>query len=305
MKLPVLTTSVTLAGKRFNYEMVGSGDAVVHVLGLEPRVVGVGANARNTGIPKLAQFLKNNFTVISYENYNPAGPQFATEAESEETVSRITEECIAFLQHLGVSRVHIFAHRQVGYVAIKLALERPDLVRTISFLDFEIINRFLLKPKAQMVMNEVMRRNAANPKYQQRMEMLRQMMEAAKTGTVDGEPVDPEILAELSRIPKSYSEYFAPGADQSDPQSLQIRTFASTLLSAPYEEVASKVKQPILAAVSQESEKWAPTSADLMRVWLRQTEIFQVPKKSHWFSGQNDEGLAAGLADFYSRNSLS
>jgi len=48
-------------------------------------------------------------------------------------------------------------------------------------------------------MSEVMRRNAKNPQFQQKMELYRQMMEATKTGTIDGVPVDPEILAQMNQ----------------------------------------------------------------------------------------------------------
>ena len=110
---------------------------MVHILGLEPRVEGTGGNARNTGIPKIGQYLKDKFTFISYNNYDSSGAEFATEASSAEVIKDVADNCLALLQHLGISRAHLFAHRQVGYAAIKLAADRPDLVRTIGLLDFE------------------------------------------------------------------------------------------------------------------------------------------------------------------------
>ena len=145
-----------------------------------------------------------------------------------------------------------------------------------------------------------------NPEYQQRMEMLRQMAEAAKSGTMpNGEPVDPEVAAQINTIPKAFLEQFAPGTDQSDTLSTQVRTWTTQMLSTSYEDVAQRVKQPIFAAIWGDGEDWERQSSDLLKNWLPQTETFTVPKKSHWYSGQNDEGLAAGLSDFYSRHPLS
>ncbi len=151
-----------------------------------------------------------------------------------------------------------------------------------------------------------MQRMQMNPKYQQQMEMFRQMAEAAKSGrTADGEAVDPEIAAQINKMmPQAFLEQFAPGTDQSDPVVTAIRMAATQMLSTPYEEVATRVKQPILACVWADGQEWERQSADLLKNWLPQAETYTVPKKGHWYSGQNDEGLAAGLIDFYSRHPL-
>ena len=299
-------TSVTLVGKQFNYGVLGSGEPIVHIHGLEPSIEGTRSNARRTGIPAIAQYLKNRFQVITYNNYRTGeGMEYATKAQASNDVDNIAKDCFVLLQHLNISRVHVFAHRQVGYPAIKLALDHPDLVQSIGLLDFEIVEGFLLKPKVQEAMAKQMQRMSMNPRYQQRMETLRQMVEAAKTGTMpDGESVDPEVAAQINKIPKGFLEQFTPGTDQSDPVSLQVRTWTTRMLSISYEEVASRVKQPIFSAVWGDEEDWARQSSDLLKNWLPQTETFTVPKKSHWYSGQNDEGLAAGLVEFYSRHPL-
>jgi pimeloyl-ACP methyl ester carboxylesterase len=285
--------------------MVGSGESIVHIHGLEPSIEGTRSNAKRTGIPGIAQYLKNKFQVITYNNYRAGEMEYATKAEASNDVDNIANECFVFLQHLNISKAHFFAHRQVGYTAIKLALDHPDLVQSIGLQDFAIVEPFLLKPKVQNAMARSMQRAAMNPMYQQRMEMLRQMAEAAKSGTMpNGEAVDPEVAAQINTIPKAFLEQFAPGSDQSDPLSLQIRTWTARVLSTSYEEVTSKVKQPIFSAVWDDGDDWARPSSDLLKSWLPQTETFTVPKKSHWYSGQNDEGLASGLSDFYSRHPL-
>jgi len=285
--------------------MVGSGEPIVHIHGLEPSIEGTRSNAKKTGIPEIAQYLKNKFQVITYNNYRAGEMEYATKAEASNDVDDIANECFVFLQHLNISKAHFFAHRQVGYTAIKLALDHPDLVQSIGLLDFAIVEPFLLKPKVQNAMARSMQRATMNPMYQQRMEMLRQMAEAAKSGTMpNGEAVDPEVATQINTIPKAFLEQFAPGSDQSDPLSLQIRTWTTRVLSTSYEEVASRVKQSIFSAVWDDGDDWARQSSDLLKNWLAQSETFTVPKKSHWYSGQNDEVLASGLSDFYSRHPL-
>jgi len=298
-------TSVTLIGKQFNYGVIGTGEPVVHIHGLEPSFDGTSKNAQRTGIPRLVEYLKNRFQVITYNNYG-SGVEYATKAQASNDVDNIANECFVLLQHLNISKVHVFAHRQVGYPAIKLALDHPDLVQSVGLLDFEIVQSFFLNPKTQQAMARSMQRASMNPQYQQRMEMLRQMAEAAKSGTMpDGEAVDPEVAAQINSISNEFLEQFTPGTDQSDILSIQIRTWTTRMLSTSYEEVAMQLKHPILAAIWGDGDDWARQSADMLKNWLSQTETYTVPKKSHWYSGQNDEGLAAGLGDFYSRHPLS
>jgi len=285
--------------------VIGTGEPVVHIHGLEPSFDGTSKNAQRTGIPRLVEYLKNRFQVITYNNYG-SGVEYATKAQASNDVDNIANECFVLLQHLNISKVHVFAHRQVGYPAIKLALDHPDLVQSVGLLDFEIVQSFFLNPKTQQAMARSMQRASMNPQYQQRMEMLRQMAEAAKSGTMpDGEAVDPEVAAQINSISNEFLEQFTPGTDQSDILSIQIRTWTTRMLSTSYEEVAMQLKHPIFAAIWGDGDDWARQSADMLKNWLSQTETYTVPKKSHWYSGQNDEGLAAGLGDFYSRHPLS
>lgn len=230
---------------------------------------------------------------------------YVTVASGGEDVNRSANECFLLLQYLNLPKVQVFAHRQVGYVALKLALDHPDLVNSIAFLNFEIVNSHLFNPKMQRAMSMMMQRRQNDPQYRQRIEMMRQMIEAAKTGTTsDGEPVDPEIAAQLNSIPKEFLERFEATADSTDPFLATVKGYATQMLSTSYEETVSRIKSPILAAVWEDGEEWARESAVQLRGWLPQTEIYTVPKKSHWYSGQNDKGLAEGLAEFYSRHPL-
>ncbi|HYB04560.1 MAG TPA: alpha/beta hydrolase, partial [Nitrososphaerales archaeon] len=277
---------------------------IINILGMEPTVQGMGENARHTGIPNFSKTnLPERFQLIGYNTYSRAGgPEFATIAESKGDIDRVASECFVLLQHLNLTKVHVFAHHQVGYVALKLALDHPDLVKTITLQNFEIVNHFTLNPKMQSAIATSMQRAQNNPQYQERMQMLRQMMEAAKTGTIDGESVDPAIAAQLNSIPQSY---LSPGADPGDPLSMTVKTWSAQMLSTDYEEVGSRIKQPLLAVIFADGPPWTRQSADLLKNWLPQAEIYTVPKKAHWFSGQNDQGLAQGLVDFYSRYRLS
>jgi len=295
--------SVILIGKPFYYSTQGSGDPIINILGMEPTVQGMGENARHTGIPNFSKTnLPERFQLIGYNTYSRAGgPEFATVAESKDDIDRLANECFVLLQHLNLTKVHVFAHHQVGYVALKLALDHPDLVKTIALHNFEIVNHFTLNPKMQNAIATSMQRAQNNPQYQERMQMLRQMMEAAKTGTIDGESVDPAIAAQLNSIPQSYLN---AGADPGDSLSMTVKTWSAQMLSTDYEEVGSRLKQPLLAVIFADGPPWTRQSADLLKNWLPQSEIYTVPKKAHWFSGQNDQGLAQGLVDFYSRHRL-
>ena len=279
----------------------GTGEPVLNICGMEPIVEGSHDNVRHTGIPNFSKTpLPGRFQLISYNNFRVgSGAEYATVIESGNQVDTAASDCFVLLQHLNISNIHVFAHRQVGYAALKLAIEHPDLVKSIAFLDFEIVNSFALNPKVQQAMARVMQRTQMNPQFQQRMEMMRQMMES---GTMpNGEPIPPEFAAKMNSIPKSLLDQYSPGND-ADPALTEVKLWSSRMLSISYDEVASKIRQPILDAIYAEGKDWESQSAELLKGWLPQTEVYTIPKKAHWFSGQNDEGLAAGLADFYSRH---
>jgi len=299
---------VTPTGNSLSYYSDGNGGAIINILGAELRTEGRGIDARNTGIPNFenTELVKGRFQLINYSCAIAGQPDiYATTATSGEEVSRIATDCFSLLQFLNISKAHIFAHRQVGYAALKLALDHPDLIKSIALLDFEIVNSYLFNPKMQKAVSTMMQKRQNDPEYQQKMEMLRQMIEAAKSGTtVDGEPVDPTVAAELNSFPKELVEQFTAGAQNSDPFLMTVKGFATEMLSTSYADVASKITQPVLAAVWEDGPEWARESAVQLRGWLPQTEIFDVPKKSHWYSGQNDRGLADGLVQFYSKHPL-
>jgi hypothetical protein len=130
------------------------------------------------------------------------------------------------------------------------------------------------------------------------------MYEAAVSTGVgpDRNPISPEMMAKLNAIPAALVEQLTSSATNEDPFEMQLKLVAAERLGMSDEDVASRVRQPILSAVWAESQEWATQSSNLLKNWLSQTELFTVPKKAHWFSQQNEEGLAQGLAEFASRH---
>ena len=154
--------SVTLAGRSFNYGIEGNGEPIVHILGGEPTTIGHKDHVTNTGIPKIGQYLIGSHQIIYYNNFRPGEVFYATKADSPTDVDRVADDCYLLMQHLNIPKAHFFAHSLLSYAPLKLALEHPDLVKSISFIEFRVTEPLLLRPKAQAAMAQVVQRQMNN-----------------------------------------------------------------------------------------------------------------------------------------------
>ena len=70
------------------------------------------------------------------------------------------------------------------------------------------------------------------------------------------------------------------------------------------QEVASRINQPALCVVGQDSFPLFKEGNDLLLRWLPRAEQFVVPDSTHGLPMMNPSALAAGLSAFFMRNSV-
>jgi len=290
--------TVTLNGKPFNYVDTGTGEPIVHILGLESRWTIKGGVRDSSGIPRLAKInaLTSKYRILAYNNYNqrteyatsndPFG-SLVTRPITDDQVKQASNDCYAFIQSLNIARAHIFAHSNVGFVALRLALDHPELINSIALLEFELASASFVEDKGmrllQGFMQKTAQRAAANP------EKVRAILArvSSQTGLV---PPSGQTAESLSRDQ-------TPILAGANPEEFQMRMKILSSLALPMEEVQERLRQPILAITWDYSLPPYKISSQLLKSWLQQTEIFTISKREHWYQ-ENLNGLALGLIDF-------
>ena len=212
---------------------------------------------------------------------------------TDDQVKRVSDDCCAFIQRLNIARAHIFAHSNVGFVALRLALDHPELVNSIALLEFELASASFMEDKAmrllQAFMQKTAQRAAANP------EKVREILEKVSSSTGLAPPSDQTVESlsgdHMSTLGAKNSEDF------------QMRMKIMSCLALSMEDVRKRLRQPILSIIWDYSLTPFKTSSQLLKSWLQQTEIFKVPKREHWYQ-ENLNGLALGFMNFLGRHPL-
>ena len=65
------------------------------------------------------------------------------------------------------------------------------------------------------------------------------------------------------------------------------------------EKEARRITQPVLAVLGENSAPTFPERRELLRSWLPQVELFELPRATHLLHLENPHGMAEGLASFF------
>jgi pimeloyl-ACP methyl ester carboxylesterase len=115
---------VTVNGVRLHYlDWGGSGEPLVLLHGL-------GTTAHN--FDDLAPRLTGRFRVLALTR---RGHAESDHPESGYTIRQTTADVLGFLDTLGIGRAHVIAHSLGGAEATRLAVEHPDRVHRVIYLD--------------------------------------------------------------------------------------------------------------------------------------------------------------------------
>jgi pimeloyl-ACP methyl ester carboxylesterase len=258
-------------GIALEYEVQGSGEPVVFIHG---------ALIGDTFRPLMAEpALKDRFRLIRYRRRGFAG---SSRADAPLPISRQAADCLALLRQLGVQQAHLVGHSYGGAIALQLALDAPEAVRSLSLLEPALLDV------------------PSGPKFFEQMEPVVQMYEAGdKAAAVDtflGVVCGRGYRDALdSRVPGGFEQAVAD-AD----------TFFGVELPALGEwtfgpDDAARIKQPVLAVLGEDSDTGWPGFGEghhLLLEWFPQAKPFVLRQATHLLQVQNPRDMAQGLAAF-------
>jgi pimeloyl-ACP methyl ester carboxylesterase len=228
--------------------------------------------------------LASRYRLISYHRRGYVGSSGGGEAVS---LAKQADDCRGLLSHLGVKRAHIVGHSFGGTIAIRLALDEPELVHTLSLLEPALV----IGESAHLYRQALVR-------------SAQRYAEAGARVTID------ESLQARWPGYREGLERALPGAFE------QAVTDAATCFSTDLPAViesrfgeaeARRIAQPVLLVLGEKSAELDPRFGEVYRLlldWLPSAEGFVLPGATHFLQVENPRDMAEALADFYARHPL-
>jgi pimeloyl-ACP methyl ester carboxylesterase len=138
------TRNITIEGLSFGYVDAGSGTSVILVHGSMSDYREWSAQT---------EVLAKHHRVIAYSRrYH--WPNTPPGKDADATVPRQTEDLAAVIKALGLAPANIVAHSYGGTVALSLALQHPELVRTLVLLDPGVPGVLVNTPESEGVVKQ-------------------------------------------------------------------------------------------------------------------------------------------------------
>ena len=263
-------------GITLEYEARGSGEPVVLIHG---------AHIGDTYRPLMTEPALKDYRLIRYHRRGYAG---SSRPDVALPVSAHAADCLALLRKLDAVPAHIVGHSSGGVIALQLALDAPEAVRSLT----------LLEPALLQVPSGAALFEALGPSVQ--------MHEAGdRAGAVDA-----FLQVVCGKTYRTGAEKVLPGA--LDQAAADADSFFSGELPAVgewtfSEKDAARITQPVLSVLGANSDAAVglPVFGEIhQRVldWFPNAKPFVLPGAAHLLQVENPHDMAEGLAAFLSDN---
>jgi pimeloyl-ACP methyl ester carboxylesterase len=188
--------------------------------------------------------------------------------------------CTRLMDHVGWEAAHIVGHSYGGLVALQLALDAPERVRSVV----------LLEPATRGISSSEQVVAALAP-------VVAAYRSGDKAGAVDAflrhvcgdgyRPVLERVIPDAFREALDHADLFF----QAEMPAVQSWSFGP--------RDAERVTQPVLNVLGAQSAPRFVEGSDLIQSWLPRAQRLSVPDAGHLLMVQNPTGLAQGLRDFF------
>ncbi len=271
----------SLDGVELEYVVEGSGEPVFLIHG--------SILADYLSLVRAEPTLTKQYRTISFSRRGFAG---STHHTGPFSIPLQASDCRKLMHHLSIDRAHVVGSSYGGGIAIQLAVDNPEYVRSLSLLEPVLPAAMLsVSPKAQQFLQAIA---PIGQMYQQ----------GNKAGAIEAFMrlvAGPDYRTMLDRnMPGAFDQAVAD-AD----------TFFRIELPAMQEwsltmEDANRIKQPVLFIGGAESvfAPFAKELGEVMNKWFPQAETITLPGVTHAFPIENPKGTAQALAGFFARHPL-
>jgi pimeloyl-ACP methyl ester carboxylesterase len=259
------------------YETTGSGDPVL--------LIGTGPIA-DSFLPLFAdktladkhRLIRYRQRRISTDTRDPAPVDFAQHAA----------DAAALLDRLGVRRTHLAGHSTGAAIALQLAVDRPELVRTLALLEPPLLS----VPSAKAFFEK------AGPALAAYGAGDREGAVASFLGMVSGLGWDSCRKLMDKRIPGSVAQAVN---DADNFFGSYLPALGAWQFGAPQ---AAGIAQPVLSVLGTRTERLFAESHDLLHAWFPTLEDCVIEGAGHLLHLERVEPVARGLAGFFARHPM-
>jgi pimeloyl-ACP methyl ester carboxylesterase len=221
--------------------------------------------------------------------YHRAGYAGSSHPWGELTIADQAQHCHALMRHLGIDRAHLVGHSSSALMALQLALDAPQAVRSLT----------LLEPALMPVPSrEAWGRTTALP-------AIERYRAGDRAGAVDawmrgvaGADYRPDMERAL---PGAFAQVVADAPTFFEQELPAVREWVFD------EHDAARITQPVLAVLGGRSKDVSPVWEErqaLMRAWLPDVEPFVLEGATHLLHLQQPQAMAEALAGFLARHPL-
>lgn len=258
----------TLGNLELEYEMVGAGEHVV--------LIHHGAGADWFAPLGIEPILTERYRLVRYHRQGYAA---SSPLAGQLTFAREADSFRALMQHVGIHRAHIVGHSASGCLALEIALRAPEIVHSVV----------LLEPALMAV--------PSPPEVTRAIELHKAGDKVAAVETFLLGTCGPHARAIVERVIPGAVEQALADAD----------TFFRHELPALRQwkfgpDEASRIGQPVLAVVGENSDSRFHQRQELLLTWLPNVEPFLLHNAGHLLHLENCRDLARGLASFFNRH---
>lgn len=262
-------------GVDLEYDVTGSGEPVL----LISPVVADGF------LPLVPEPALAGFRLIAYHKRGWAG---STRTPSPVTVADHSADAAALLDHLGVSRAHVAGHSSGAAVALQLALDRPEIVRTLGLLELSLLS----VPSAAGFLQKAGPAFAAYAAGQHET-ALATFLSAASGLEWDAcrTVLDRHVPGAIPQGIKDADTFFG----------VELPALGAWTFGA---DQAAAISQPVLSLLGSDTEPLWLDVAERLRAWFPQVEECTIDGVGHLLHMQRPAPVAGCMAAFFSRHPL-
>jgi len=257
-------------GVTLESDVRGSGEPVVFIHG---------SHMVDTFAPLMEEPSLNGFRLVRYHRREFAG---SSRAEGPVSIAEQAADCLALIQRLDAEPAHVVGHSGGGVIALQLALDAPDAVRSLS----------LLEPALLAV--------PSGPQISEQLARMVQIYEAGdKAAAVDG-----FLQVACGKSYRAAVDKMLPGAVTqavADADTFFRVDFPAIGEWAFHRENAARIRQPALVVLGSESDAPWPGYGEghgLLLDWLPRARPVVLPRAGHLLQVENPSDMARELAAF-------
>jgi pimeloyl-ACP methyl ester carboxylesterase len=218
--------------------------------------------------------------------YHRAGFAGSSRIEGDVSIGDHAAHCALLMRRLGIETAHVVGHSSSADIALQMAVDFPDAVRTLAILE-------PARPTPSTDEQARFVRDVVGPAVQR-------YRAGDRPGAVDAWArgvFGPDHRAALEQGLPGGLEQAVADADAFFTQELPaLQRWAFT------QQDAARITQPVLAVCGEQTDPSFRERLELLVSWLPDAERFELPGATHLLHVQQPAAVAAALAAFFARH---